>query len=116
MNNKINYTKTGDYYIPDLVVPENKFIGKYGRLHLKYLKENRNGFYTSLLITGRLNDYLYKIDIKAKIRFEKLMKELATKQGVTEKLKAKKQLEWVRRMNNVKMQIEEIISKEIIYI
>lgn len=114
MNNKINYTKTGDYYIPDLVVPENKFIGKYGRLHLKYLKENRNGFYTSLLITGRLNDYLYKIDAKAKIKLEKLMKELATTQGVTEELKAKNQLEWIRRMNNIKVQIEEILFYEII--
>jgi hypothetical protein len=116
MNNKINYTKTGDYYLPDLVVPENKFIGKYGRLHLKYIKENRNGFYTSLLITGRLNDYLYKIDTKAKIRLETLINELAEKQGITEKLKAENQLEWVGRMNSIKMQAEEIILKELIYI
>lgn len=115
MYNKINYTKIGDYYIPDIVVPENKPIGKYGRLHLKYLKENRKGFYTSLLVTGKLNGYLYKIDRKAKIKLEILIKELATKQGITENLKSKNQMEWVGGMNNVRRCAEEVVLNDMIY-
>jgi|LSQX01.2.fsa_nt_gb hypothetical protein len=115
MYNKINYTKIGDYYIPNIVVPESKPIGKYGRLHLKYLKENRKGFYTSLLVTGKLNDYLHKIDTKAKITLGMLMQELAVKQGITEKLKAENQMEWVGGMNNIRQSANEILNHEIIY-
>ena len=115
MCKQISYMKNGDYYIPDIIVPESKPIGKYGRLHLKYLKERRKGFYTSLFVTGELNDYLYKIDEKARFKLEVLMKELAEKQGITEKLKAENQMEWVGRMNNIHNIATEAVNNEIIF-
>lgn len=111
------YTKVGDYYIPDVTVPDTKEynIGKYGRLHRKFLEENYPAYYSTLLMTGKLLEHLEKIECKARNELDRLIPILAEKQGVTEQLKAENQLKWVGLMNNIKAQVEEIIYAEIVY-
>lgn len=116
---KIEYTKVGDYYLPNLVVPENMKnfkIGKYGKLRLRYLKEHKKAEYTILLMDNELQKHLMKIDKIATERFELLMKQFAEKEKITEELKGKDQLKWVGLMNNIKHSAEEIILKELIYV
>lgn len=115
----IEYTKYGDYYLPNIVVPKNikNFeIGKYGRLRLNYLKEHKKGEYTILLMNCELQKHLMEIDKIANERFELLMKQYAERENITEELKANNQMEWVGKMNNIKHSVEEIIFKELIYI
>ena len=111
------YTKVGDYYIPNIAVPDTKeyIIGKYGRLHKKFLKENYPAYYSALLMTGKLLEHLEKIDCKARNELDRLIPILAEQQGVTEQLKADKPMRWVGLMNNIKAQIEEKIYAEIVY-
>ena len=112
---KIEYTKVGDYYLPNLVAPENMKnfeIGKYGKLRLRYLKEHKKAEYTLLLMDNKLQKHLMEIDKIANERFDLLMKQFAQ----TEELKAKDQLKWVGLMNNIKHSAEEIILKELIYV
>ena len=116
---KIEYTKVGDYYLPNLVAPENikNFeIGKYGKLRLRYLKEHKKAEYTILLMDNKLQKHLMEIDKIATERFKLLMKQYAEKENITEELKAKDQLKWVGLMNNIKHSAEEIILKELIYV
>ena len=112
------YTKVGDYDIPDITVPDTKEynIGKYGRLHRKFLKENYPAYYSTLLMTGKLLEHLEKIDCNARNELDRLIPILAKQQGVTEQLKAENQLKWVGLMNNIKAQAEEIIYAEIVYV
>ena len=112
------YTKVGDYYIPDVTVPDTKEynIGKYGRLHRKFLKENYPAYYSTLLMTGKLLEHLEKIDCKARNELDRLIPILAEQQGVTEQLKAENQLKWVGLMNYIKAQAEEIIYAKIVYV
>lgn len=112
------YTKVGDYYIPDVTVPDIKEynIGKYGRLHRNFLKENYPAYYSTLLMTGKLLEHLEKIDCKARNELDRLIPLLAEQQGVTEQLKAENKLKWVGLMNNIKAQVEEIIYAEIVYV
>ncbi len=116
---KIEYTKVGDYYLPNLVAPENMKnfeIGKYGKLRLRYLKEHKKAEYTLLLMDNKLQKHLMEIDKIANERFDLLMKQFAQKENITEELKAKDQLKWVGLMNNIKHSAEEIILKELIYV
>ena len=116
---ELEYRKCGDYYIPNLIAPENMKnfkIGKYGKLRLNYLKENRKAEYTILLMDNKLQKHLMDIDKTANERFDLLMKQFAEKENITEELKATNQMEWVCRMNNIKNRTEEIILKELIYI
>ena len=116
---KIEYTKVGDYYLPNLVIPENMKnfkIGKYGKLRLRYLKEHKNAEYTILLMDNELQKHLMEVDKIATERFELLMKQFAEKEKITEELKGKDQLKWVGLMNNIKHSAEEIILKELIYV
>lgn len=116
---KIEYTKVGDYYLPNLVAPENMKnfkIGKYGKLRLRYLKEHKKAEYTILLMDNELQKHLMEIDKIANERFELLMKQFAEKENIIEELKAKDQLKWVGLMNNIKHSAEEIILKELIYV
>ena len=115
----IEYTKVGDYYLPNLVAPENMKnfrLGKYGKLRLRYLKEHRKAEYTILLMDNELQKHLMDVDKQANERFELLMKQFAERENITEELKATNQLEWVGRMNNIKHCAEEIILKELIYV
>ena len=114
--NGLSYTLHGDYYLPDLVLNEEEAIyGKYGMLRKQFLKERRSAKYQYLLLTGQLTEHLNQIDQEARERVEMLMEQMAEKQGVTEKLKAQNQMEWVRMMNNIKACVEEIVLKEIVY-
>lgn len=115
----IEYRKVGGYYLPNLVAPENikNFkLGKYGKLRLNYLKGFKKAEYTILLMDNKLQKHLIQIEKQANDRFELLMKQFAEKENITEELKAKNQIEWVGRMNNIKNCAEEIILKELIYI
>ena len=115
----IEYTKIGDYYMPNILPPKQVNIaelGKYGKLRLRYLKHNKTAEYTILLIDNKLQQHLVEIDEIANKRFNILMQQLAEKENVTEKMKAENQLKWVGLMNNIKNQAEEIILKELIYV
>ncbi len=116
IENGIEYVKVGDYYMPDLTVSQKRYnIGKYGNIHKKFIKEHHNAFYSLLLANGTLLEYLEKVDVKAKNEVDRLITELADKQGVTEQLKATDQMKWVGMMNNIKAQAEEIVYSTIVY-
>ena len=119
IKNEITYYKHGDYYLPNLVAPENMKnfeLGKYGKLRLRYLKEHKNAEYIILLMDNKLQKHLMEVDKIANERFELLMKQYAEKENITEELKAKDQLKWVGLMNNFKNTAEEIVFNEIIYV
>lgn len=114
----ITYTKIGDYFVPNLVLSESVKdfrIGKYGRLRLKYLKENKKAEYIILNMNGELKKHLMEIDKLAKDRVEFLIKQQVERQNVDEKLKEKDQLKWVGMMNNIKNSAEEIVINELIF-
>ncbi len=94
---------------------ENPPIGKYGLLRKSYLKEHKRGWYSSLLLTGKLDAHLAEIDRSCNERIELIMNQLARREGVPETLKAADQMEWVRRMNNIRARAEEIVLSELVY-
>ena len=114
----ISYTKVGDYLLPDLKLEDKERfnIGKYGLLKLEYLKKNKRGLYTELLMKDKLNKYLHDIDIMLIEKEQSLIKELAEKENITEELKSNNQMLWIGKMNNIKNRVEEIILKEYIYV
>ena len=115
--NGIDYILAGDYYIPDLKLPEeNRPIGRYGRLHREYLKQEHPARYSSLILTGKLWTYLADLNEQAEERLDLIIEQMKATEGVTEELKARNQLEWVGRMNNIRNRAEEIINSELIYI
>ena len=102
--------------MPDLVLNEEEpTYGKYGMLRKQFLKEHRLARYQYLLLTGKLNEHLNQTDQEAREQVEMLMKQMAERQGLTEKLKVQDQMKWVRLMNNIKASAEEIILSDIIY-
>ena len=101
--------------IPDVELPEQKPIGKYGKMHLDYLKQHRRGRYSTLLGEGRLNAYLSEINEQAQEMLISLIVEFAKAQGIDEHLKATDQMRWVQMMNNVRAQAEEIVVNELLY-
>ena len=111
------YREENGIMYPNLALPEqsNCQIGKYGKMHLDYLKQHSHGRYSTLLGEGRLGAYLSEIDEQAHEMLSSLIVELAKSQGIDEHLKATDQILWVQMMNNVKTQVEEIVSKEIIF-
>lgn len=114
--NGIDYILVGDYYIPDLKLPEeNRPIGRYGRLHREYLKQEHPARYSSLILTGKLWTYLADLNEQAEERLDLIMEQMKAAEGVTEELKARNQLEWIGRMNNIRSRAEEIINSELIY-
>ena len=110
------YREEDGYLIPNLSLPEREehTIGKYGMLHLDFLKKHRRGTYTTLLTECRLNEYLYEIDLQATEMVERLISELAEKQGVSDALKAQSQMQWVMAMNNIKLTAEEIVRHDLL--
>ena len=115
IENGIEYVRDGDYYIPNLKVPEGKYnIGKYGRLHSIFIKENRPCLYSMKMLSGTWLAYLEEIDTTAKEMVDKIVKDMAVKQGITEELKAKDQMAWVGAMNNIKHSAEEIVLREFV--
>ena len=110
------YREEDGCLIPNLSLPEREehTIGKYGQLHLDFLKKHRRGMYTTLLTECRLNEYLHEIDLQATEMVERLISELAEKQGVSEALKAQSQMQWVMAMNNIKLTAEEIVHNDLL--
>ena len=113
----ISYTLQGDYYLPDLALPEQEDmpIGLWGQRHLRYIKQHRKILYINLLTSGKLNKHLADIDERADNMFSQLVKQIAEREDVTEQLKADNQIEWVARMNNIRNRATEIIDNDIIY-
>ena len=113
--NGLSYTLHGDYYLPDLEINEEEpTYGKYGIMRKQFLKEHRSARYQYLVLTGKLTEYLNRVDKEAREKVEMLMEQMTDQWGVTEELKLQDQMEWVRRMNNIKNVAEEI-SKQIIF-
>lgn len=112
-----SYVQQGDYYLPCLSLPEeeHKAIGVWGQRHLRYIKEHKRAFYANLLTSCKLNSYLSDIDEQAEKMFSRLVKQLAEKENVTEKLNTKNQMIWVQRMNNIRNRATEIVNTEVIY-
>lgn len=114
---ELTYTKIGDYFYPDLTLPETKDdhpLGKYGMLRKTYLKQHRPIVYDRLLLVGQLNAHLQKIDKIATEQVNQMVADLAAKEGVDEQLKATDQMRWVGLMNNFKAAAEEVILQEIV--
>lgn len=112
------YRQEGDYLLPNLAFPPDPaeyHIGKYGRMRKRYLKEYRPAFFTSLLLSGRLDQHLAEIDQACIERLEHIAADMAKAEGVTEALKASDQMKWVGYMNNIRNRAEEIILSELVY-
>lgn len=111
------YTQAGDYFLPDLKLPEEKTkpIGILGQQHRRYLQEYKRATYTTLLTSGKLNGYLADIDAQAEKLFFRLVKQMAEHESVTEQLKADNQLEWVQKMNCIRNSAMEIVNTDLIY-
>ena len=109
---ELTYRKVGDYFIPNLEVPESPKIGKYGMLRRSYLRRDHQGIYTGLLLSGKLNKHLEEVDQQADEMVKRLVSQMVKLQGVTEELKAQDQLKWVGVMNNIRAAAEEIVLKE----
>lgn len=112
------YTQTGDYLLPDLSLPAEKETGNIGvwaLRHKRYLKQHHKVLYYNLLTTGKLYSHLADVEEQAQQLSLRLVKELAEKEGVTEKLKAADQMAWVGRMNNIRNQATEIVNEEVVF-
>lgn len=112
--NGLWYERQGDYYIPCLTVPESPPIGLWGQQHLRYIREHKKSFYTALLMSNKLNDYLAEVDKSAAEMYDRLVAQLAAREGITEQLKAQDQMAWVRAMNNIRNAADEIILYELV--
>ncbi len=113
----IEYTKVGDYYLPNLVLEKEKIIlNKYGRMRLKFLKENRKAEYTIMFVNGTLNKHLKEIQETSEKRIDIIIEQLKQQNNLTEEMKNTDQLYWVSMMNNFKSTAEEIILNELIYV
>ena len=115
--NGIKYELRGEQYYPMLKIAEQKEhkIGKYGLLHLDFIKKHRRGTYTTLLTEGRLNAHLHEIDVQANEMVEAMVDNLARERGIDEELKASDAIKWVAEMNSIKASAEEIVLREVIF-
>lgn len=117
--NGLDYTLVNDHYLPNLTAAapaEQHPIGRWGRLHKKYLEEHHPVRYNQLVLSGELGSYLSSLDKQADEQLSLIIRQMQDAEGVTEALKAENQLEWVRRMNSIRSRAEEIIQKELIFI
>ncbi len=116
--NGIPYNLHGEYYLPNIVLSStnDQFIGKWGRMHKRYLMEYRPIVYNGLVFADKLQAYLVAIDQQTSERMELLISEMAAMEGVDEALKAADQMEWVKRMNSIRNRAEEIVQAELIFV
>lgn len=110
------YRKEGDYLLPNVAAPEQPTFGRFGQRHYAFLRKHKKPLFSRLWLSGELNAYIENVDRKAEAMFAKLVHDLAEKESVTEHLKATDQMEWVRRMNNIRSRAEEIVNAEIIFV
>lgn len=114
---EIQYIRVGDYFIPDLELPEeSRPIGKWGRMHREYLREHNPIQYNCLLLSGKLWTYLADLNEQAQGRLERMIDQMKMAEGVTEELKAADPMAWVGAMNNIRNRAEEIVREELIYV
>ena len=111
----MEYVLVGDYYLPALQLPRSRPVGRWGMLHKAYLKLRKPAYYQSLLLSGKLDTALAKVDEQAAERYEVLIEQLSQREDVSEKLKEENQMEWVRRMSNLENRAAEIVKTELIY-
>ncbi len=115
-HNGISYTLVGDYYIPDLKLPEeSRPIGRWGRMHKAFLQEHRPGQYNELLLSGKLWTYLADLNEQTQNRLDCIIAQMKEAEGITEELKAQDQMAWVGVMNSIRNRAEEIVRHELIY-
>ena len=114
---KLTYTEQNGLLIPDLVLDDQPpgSLGKYGRMRKRYLEQKHDGTFTTLVLSGTLTRHLLDVDQSARDQMAALTRQLAAAEGVTEELKSRDQLEWVRRMNSIRNRVEEVVKREIIY-
>lgn len=113
---KLTYHRCGDYLLPALTIPdESVTLGKYGRMRKTYLKAHKPIVYNTLLLSGKLTEHLIGVDAECRERLETLLPQMMRQEGVDEALKARDQMEWVRRMNSIQNRAEEILLNELIY-
>ena len=117
IQNGIEYERRGEQYYPllDLGEQTSYEIGKYGKLHLAFMKQHRRGTYTTLLTENRLNEHLHNIDLQAREQIDLHIVQMAERMGVTEELKASNPMRWEQMMNHIKASAEEIVLKEVVY-
>lgn len=114
--NNIEYILAGDYYIPDLKLPnEERPIGKYGQMHREHLKEHNPMRFNDLVLVGQLWTYLADLNEQAQDRLSLIVEQIKVAEGVTEELKATDQMAWIRAMNSIHNRAEEIVLEEIVY-
>ena len=113
----ISYTLCGDYYLPDLSLPEEKFydLGRFGRAKFRYLQKCHRVLLINLRINGNLNEYLHGVDVQCEEMFFRLVRQYAEREGVTEQLKAEDMMQWVGRMNSIRSRVEEVVMREYVY-
>ncbi len=111
----LTYHQEGDYLLPDLTAPEVVTLGIWGMRRMESLRRKRGGLYTGMLFSGRLNEHLAEVGREAEGMFERLVRQMAAEQGVTEALKAQDQMGWVGAMNGIRNAVEEVILDELIY-
>ena len=117
--NGLWYELQGDYYIPCLVLPDEKeerHIGIWGQRHMRYIREHKKVLYTDLLISGKLQSYLADVEEQAQELFDRLMKQRTEREGITEKLKAESPMLWVGRMNALRSAVTETVNTEVIFV
>ena len=115
---KLIYEKCGDYFVPNLLPnpePEGE-LRKYGTMRKNYLENHHRGIYSGMLLEGTLKEHLLLIQEQAERRFDVIVRQMAEKENVTEKLKTTDQMSWVRKMNNIRARADEIVKDEIIFV
>jgi len=117
IENDIHYTLHGDYFSPDLDLPEGsrQSIGRYGRMRKAYLEEHRPVLYTRLILSGKLYEQLAETDQVCQDRMKRMIAQMAEAEGINEKLKASDQLGWISRMNSIRHRVEEIVLDELVF-
>ncbi|MBE6529213.1 MAG: TnpV protein [Ruminococcaceae bacterium] len=113
--NGLKYELVGDYYYPCLEAPEAPKVGSFGMMYHEYLRNHKRVTYSDLLLSGKLKEHIEEIDRQAEEMFSQLVEEMKQVEGITELLKAKDQMEWVRRMNNIRNRAEEIVESEVVF-
>ena len=114
-DNGLWYERSGDYYLPCLSLPERKPVGIWGQRYRRFLKEHRSATYTAMLLNGTLDDHVAEIDRQAEEMLDRLTKQMAAREGITEQLKARDQMAWVGAMNSIRTRAEEVVWAELIY-
>lgn len=110
------YRQEGDYFLPNLTVPESVPVGIWGQRRKRYLREHREPLYTALLFSGKLDAHIMDVDQQAQEMLSRLIEQMAKQEGITELLKEENQMEWVRKMNSIQFRAREIVNAEIIYL